>query len=106
MAATERHGRSILAIVARRTLCATSVRAYAAVRRTQGVTSGCAVLSQWPTPTRGIITAGSAGRGRRQFHRLRAECAKSHRFAPHHEAGDSTIALAAVVTYKAPGRQR
>jgi hypothetical protein len=106
LAATERQGRSILAIVACRTHRAASVRACALSSRTRGVTSGYAVLGQWPTPTKGIIKAGSAGRGRRQFHRLRAECAKSHRFAPHHEAGDSTIALAAVVTYKAPGRQR
>jgi hypothetical protein len=94
-----------LAFVARRTECAARERGYAVVRRTSGVTSGYADLDQWPIPTRGI-KAGAAGRGRRQFHRLRAERAKSHRFAPHHEAGDSTIALAAVVTYKAPGRQR
>jgi len=48
----------------------------------------------------------SAGRGWRQIHRLQTVRAKSHRFAPHHEAGASTVALAAIVTYKAPGRQR
>ena len=105
MAATERPGRSFLAFAAHRTPRATCARGNAATARTENVTSGFAVLSQWPIPTTGI-KAGSAGRGRRPFHRLRAECAKSHRFAPHHEAGDSTIAFAAVVTYKAPGRQR
>ena len=105
MAATERPGRSILAIVARRTPSATCVRGNAIVRRTRIVKSGCADLIKWSIPTNSI-TAGSAGRGWRQIHRLQAECAKSHRFAPHHEVGASAVALAAVVTYEAPGRQR
>jgi hypothetical protein len=106
LAATERQGRSLLAFGSPRdTDVACGRGATSPARTRQDVTSGCAVLIKWPIPSKGI-KAGSAGRGRRPFHRLRAERAKSHRFAPHHEAGDSTIALAAVVTYKAPGRQR
>ena len=105
MAATERHGRSLLAFTALRTTRAECIRGDAATPRTGKVTSGFAVLNR-PTPTTGNKAGGSAGRGRRLFHRLRAECAKSHRFAPHHESGDSTAAFAAVVTYEAPGRQR
>jgi len=104
LAATERHGRSLLAFTALRTGGAECIRGDAANPRTEDVTSGFAVLNR-PTPSTGS-KAGSAGRGLRLFHRLRAECAKSHRFAPHHGFGDSTAAFAAVVTYEAPGRQR
>ena len=106
MAATERHGRFVLAFGSPRVHRATRVRGTTrSLSAPRDVTSGCAVLNQWPIPTKGI-TAGSAGRDRGLFHRLRADCAKSHRFAPDHEAGASTVVLAAIVTYEAPGRQR
>jgi hypothetical protein len=116
LAATERHRRSIGAIglfgsgaSSMGTACADRLAGresggrYLPRPAGKSVQSGRAVY-QWPVSTEGI-RSGQAGRGRRLFHRLRTHSVKSHRFA-HCTDGASTVALAATVTYEAPGRQR
>ena len=116
MAATERRRRSTDAIRSFRagvsltdTACAARLARHESGDRAllrpagKSVQSGRAV-HQWPLSTEGI-RSGQAGRGRRLFHRLRTNSAESHRFAQCND-GASTVALAAIVTYEAPGRQR
>ena len=116
MAATERHRRSTGAIgllgpgvSSRGIACAARPVGHESGDRAllrpagKSVQSGRAV-NQWPFSTEGIRSS-QAGRGRGQFHRLRTNSAESHRFAQCTD-GASTVALAAIVTYEAPGRQR